>query len=72
MKASFDGARKNLAHAYNNVAQQLKEGTQNSSEDALKRSMNDLQSAVGGLLCMYDPSCEDDCNDLSNISLIEL
>lgn len=69
MKASFDGARKNLAQAYNKIAEQLNFGIPLSNIDLMK-DMNDLQSAVGALLCMYDDQQSDDCHDLSNIDLI--
>lgn len=65
MKISFDGARRNLANAYNGLAERYEFCNFDCEED--KRvfvcKINELQSAVGGLLCMYDPECKDDCND---------
>ena len=72
MKASFDGARINLAKTYNRIADQVNFGVPLSNND-LKEDMNDLMSAIGGLLCMYDSNDENDCNDLSDkIKLIEV
>ena len=68
MKASFDGARRNLAHAYNDVARTIKDEPVLTEED-LRSAMNSLQAAVGGLLCMYDPDVEGDANEI-DINLI--
>ena len=65
MKASFDGARRNLATAYNCVAAQVRDDIVLSQED-LVEPMNDLAAAIGGLLCMYDPNEETDSTDLSD------
>ena len=70
MNASFDGARRNLSRAYNNLAQLVNEEPTLCKEDVITE-MNDLQSAIGALLCMYDPNCDVDANDMSNsINLI--
>jgi len=72
MKASFDGARVNLAKNYNTIAEQLNFGIPLSHKD-LQKEMNDLQCSIGALLCMYDPNQETDCKDLSDeITLIEV
>jgi len=72
MKVSFDGARRNLANSYNRIADQLNFGIPLSNND-LKEDMDNLMSAIGGMLCMYDPNNETDCKDLSDeISLIEV
>jgi hypothetical protein len=71
MKASFDGARRNLSDAYNRVARSLSDGLQNTTEEALRKRMNDLRSAVVGLNCMYDPEQKDDCNEI-DIELIAM
>lgn len=57
MKASFDGARKSLAAAFNALAD-----TKLSSEQLEK--MYSLRQSIIGLLCMYDDECPDDCHDL--------
>ena len=63
MKASFDGARRNLARAFNEVA-----STDLSAEQI--RPMSELRQAVGALLCMYDKNMQpEDGNDLSDIVL---
>jgi len=58
MKASFDGARRNLAHDFNKLAK-----TKLSKEQL--EVMMELRQDIGCLLCMYDDNCKDDMNDLS-------
>ena len=71
MKASFNGARINLARAYNEVANKLMFEPVIDKED-LVSEMNNLQSAIGGLLCMYENG-NDDARDLSeDVKLIEV
>ena len=55
----------NLAYAYNQIAERLNDGIPLSNKD-LKEDMDNLKSAIGGLLCIYDPNDENDCNDLSD------
>ena len=66
MKASFDGARKQLSHAFNAVADVIDIIAIPDSEEKkqLQRRMNDLRSNVGGLNCMYDPDQNNDCNEI--------
>ena len=61
MKASFDGARINLVTSFNDFC--LDETLEKLDEQE-RESLNDLRTAVIGLLCMYNDSDEDDCNDL--------
>lgn len=61
MKASFDEIRLRLAISFNNLAL-----TQLTEEQIPK--MENLRSLIAGLLCMYDDSCPDDCNDLSAVA----
>ena len=63
MKASFDGARLNLASAYNSLVRSL-EGV-DMIEYRRGDKLDAVCAAIGGLLCMYDDSDPDDCNDLS-------
>ena len=58
MRASFDGARRQLAAAFNRLNR-----TELSREQEVE--MARLRDCIGGLLCMYDDGCPDDCNDLS-------
>ena len=58
MKASFNGARRNLASAYNRLAL-------TSLDEGQRDVMLDLHNAVVALLCMYDPDDANDCDDLS-------
>ena len=58
MKASFDGARINLAYAFDRVAR-----TGLTQEQLVP--MRELREAVGALLCMYDDTREN-CNNLSD------
>jgi hypothetical protein len=72
MKASFDGARRNLAISYNKLAEKINYGIALNNND-VKEEMDDLMSAIGGIVCMYDPNEETDCHDLSDeISLLEV
>ena len=72
MNASFDGARRNLANAYNDLARKVNGDLVISSEDIID-DMHNLQACIGGLLCMYVPEDKDDCNDLSeDVKLIEV
>ena len=60
MKLSFDGIRKNLASAFNDMA-----ATELSFEQ--REIMRDMRRFVGGLLCAYDPRDQpDDCNMLAD------
>lgn len=71
MKASFNGARINLARAYNSVANKLMFEPVIDKDD-LVSEMNDLQSAIGCLLCMYENG-NNDAKDLSeDVKLIEV
>ena len=58
MKASFDGARKRLAWCFNRLAK-------TPLTDDQRFEMENLRDCIGGLLCMYDENCADDCHDLS-------
>jgi hypothetical protein len=71
MKASFDGARKRLATAYNSLASHLYDGPENIDQETLTDQMEDLRSCIGGLLCMYDPTDTEDCNEI-HIKLVSL
>lgn len=69
MKASFDGARKNLARAYNEM---YHNSTLITDEYGRKKRGVDeeevmwLRSMIGNLLCMHDPNVEDDCTMLAD------
>lgn len=61
MKASFDGARRNLAHSFNTLAR-----TKITSEQ--REHLRKLRTDIAGLLCMYDKSAQPgDCNCLIDI-----
>jgi hypothetical protein len=49
MKASFNGARKNLVTDFN-----LLVCTKTRLDDEQKQILNDLRNTIVGLLCMYD------------------
>jgi len=57
MKASFDGARRNLANAFNGIAK-------TELDEEQKEGMHDMRNAIVGLLCMYDENSDGDCNCL--------
>lgn len=60
MKLSFDGIRKNLARAFNELAE-----TELSPEQL--EPMRFLRQVVGGLLCAYDErDMPGDCNMLAD------
>lgn len=60
MKLSFDGIRKNLAGAYNDLA-----STELSYEQ--REIMRWMRQCVGGLLAAYDPRDQpSDCNMLAD------
>lgn len=61
MKANFDGARWNLARAYNDLMEVMPDV--NMSQ---KKAANNLRAAVGALLCIHDPDNPNDCSDLSH------
>ena len=65
MKVNFDQMRKNLATNYNRLVTEL-----NSCFGDIEPAITDLQNSIAGLLCLYDPDSED-CNDLSDIELME-
>lgn len=62
MKASFDGARKNLARAFNEY---VESESKDPREEAL-RSLRDIRNSIVALLCMYDESDPDDGRCLIN------
>ena len=57
MKASFDGARTNLARTFNAL---VKSGIRQDQCDIVER----LRCDIAGLLCMYDDGNPDDCHCL--------
>jgi len=64
MRASFDGARKNLAMSFNRLAKT------NIGENQ-RLEMQDLRNSIVALLCMYDPENPKDCNDLIDTVRLE-
>ena len=69
MKASFDGARLNLANAFN----RLVEADSKFSREAALEEMNNVRSAIVGLLCMYDDTEPDDARCLvEEVTLLEV
>lgn len=62
MKASFNGARRNLATAFSRLVRNLIPTTR--SQRTLDR-LDELRSAIGALLAMYDPNVDGDADDLS-------
>jgi hypothetical protein len=76
MKASFDGARINLARSFNEVVRVVEGnddgGLNPGAMRELREALWDLRANVGGMLCLYDPDCEDDINMLADkITLLE-
>jgi len=70
MNVSFDGARRNLANAFNRLAHDAKypetfEGGDSSHVLVEIEQLNQLGMMIGVLLCMFDDSDPQDCNDLS-------
>lgn len=59
MNASFDGSRKRLAELFNELC-----GTALTKDQ--HRIAVGMREVLGMQLCMYDPSVEDDCSDLSD------
>jgi len=57
MKASFNGARRNLANDFNSTVKSMKGSEVNPMT---KRHLGDLRSDIVGLLCMYDDETEGD------------
>lgn len=65
MKISFDGARRNLARCFNELAE-----TKLTQEQAAK--MQDLRMCIGAFLCMYDDT-QENFHDLSEtVDLVEI
>lgn len=65
MKVSIDGARRNLAGAFNKLVRTQRRG------ECTKEAMGDLGTIVGLLLCVYDDSVKDDFSDLSEVVRLE-
>lgn len=59
MRASFNGARRNLAAAYNELYRRHPEIETDE--------WCDLHNAIVGLLCMYDPNVDGDLDDLIEV-----
>lgn len=57
MKASFNGARKNLARSFNRMAE-------TNLDEHQREEMIHLRQSVAALLCMYDPDNSKDCDEL--------
>ena len=58
MKANFNGCRRNLVAAFNRLASLPRTPEQTAA-------LADLRQYVVGLVCMYDPNVQGDCDDLS-------
>ena len=56
MKASFNGARKNLARDFNSLAR-----TKNRLDNEQKQALNDIRNDIVGLLCMYEEDPDSSC-----------
>ncbi len=71
MKVSFDGLRKNIARAYNDLAQSM---LNYDDKETIDERMDDLRSMIGGLLAVYIPDDPDgDCNNLADdVKLIDV
>jgi len=66
MNASFDGVRKRLVSDFNALAE-------NPEMTSMQlKVLESMRLSVVGLICMYDPECSDDCNDLSNMKVSQL
>ena len=59
MKVSFNGARINLARAYNEFYASVENDLQQHQKDKLL----ELRSNIGGFLCMYEEG-NPDCKEL--------
>lgn len=64
MKASFDGARRNLVSEFNDLTRT------DFSEEQL-HIMRSLRNTIVALLCMYDDSTAGDCNNLVDVVHLE-
>lgn len=71
MKVSFDGARRNLAIAYNNLAIAINEMDKKNLESFeitnVYKRLSEVKEIVGAFLAIYDDEVENDFNDLSEI-----
>jgi len=69
MKVSFDGSRRNLAIAYNNLAIAIKEideyNTKIFGMTNVYKGLSEVKEIIGFLLACYDDEIKDDFNDLS-------
>ena len=62
MKISFDGLRRNIARAFNDVVR-----------DPSCENMEDLRMHIANLLAVYDDDVKGDCNELSDdVKLLEV
>ncbi len=72
MNVSFDGLRKNMATAHEELFNVLEEASSQNSwrlEESIEKAklkMDELTRFIGGLMCCYDPNEKDDFNDLSD------
>ena len=62
MRISFNGARKNLANAYNRLARSYTDSPCDTIDG--DEAMRDLRNSIVGFLCMYDDNDPDDCDCL--------
>ena len=61
MKASFNGARKNLVHAYNRTVRAFRNEDSYEAIDGFES----MRQIIVGLLCMHDDSDPDDCDEMT-------
>lgn len=79
MRASFDGMRRSATANMNELCNVLKEVIElpswdSISEDLKQRiieSFNNSAQSVDIMNCLYDPNCDDDMNDLSDVLSIQ-
>lgn len=62
MRVSFNGARRNIAMAFNDVVR-----------DPSPDNLNDLRNVIVGFLCMYDDNVKGDFDNLiDDIKLVDV
>jgi len=62
MRGNFDGVRKRLLVDFNRMAR-----TCDRLDFEQRNILADIRDEVASLICMFDDSCVDDCNDLSDL-----
>ncbi len=72
MKVSFDGLRIHLVDQFNILIAEFEESKKSNNLMITEDNLNDLRNSVAGLICCYDDSDKEDCNNLSHLTLAEI